>query len=141
MTTRRGFSALDLLADKVQFADGVRYMNEGNVLDIETSPAPTSFGNHTTGFFAWEGETAYGRVARGAPDNILLSARRQGLGTASLDSRVMYVTFFDGSTRPVSLTTAKSRPDWWAPTGSEWVGTDGIAPELDGLVKPGDLLP
>lgn len=128
-------------ANKVQFADGTRYLNANNVLDIETAPAPSTFGNHTSGFFASEGEISYGRNALGTPNNIALSARRPGLGNAGVDARVMYVTFFDGSTRPVSLTTAKSRPDWWAPTGSEWVSTAGIAPELDGLVQPGDLLP
>ncbi len=127
-------------ANKVQFADGSRYLSNG-LLDIRVDPAPQAFGNHLSGFFGWEGETSYGRQFLGGPGNIELSARRAGLGGNSLDRRVMYVTFFDGSTRPVSLTAAKSRIDWWAPTGSEWVSTAGLAPELDGLVQPGDLLP
>ncbi len=128
-------------ANKVQFADGTRYLNPDNRLDINIDPAPMSFGNHTSAFFPVEIGTAYGRSAFNSPGNIVNSVRRPGLGNAGLDSRVMYVTFFDGSTRPVSLTTAKSRPDWWAPTGSEWVDVSGIAPELDGLVQPGDILP
>lgn len=127
-------------ANKVQFADGTRFLEDG-LLDIDTDPAPVGFGNHLSGFFGWEGEISYGRQSRSGPGNIRLSARRAGFRDTSLEGWVMYVTFFDGSTRPVTLTTAKSRIDWWAPTGSEWVSTGNIAPELDGLVQPGDLIP
>ncbi|MEL6796600.1 MAG: hypothetical protein AAFO89_07215 [Planctomycetota bacterium] len=128
-------------ANKVQFADGTRYLESNGLLDITVNPSPSPFGNHVSGFFGWEGSVAYGRMGPGSPDNIRLSARRAGLRDTSLGGRIMYVTFFDGSTRPVTLSTAKSRIDWWAPTGSEWVSTDNIAPELDGLVQPGDLIP
>jgi len=66
----------------------------------------------------------YGRTRPG----IFASARRNGL-SGNVDDRVLYISFFDGSARPVSVTNAKARPDWWAPTGSEWVSLGGIAPE------------
>lgn len=128
-------------ANKAQFADGTRYLEADNSLDINVNPTPTFLGNHVSAFFGWEGGTAYGRQGPGSPRNIELSARRQGLADRTVNGRVMYVTFFDGSTRPVTLSTAKSRVDWWAPTGSEWVDVSNIAPELDGMVQPGDLLP
>ncbi|MEO1583444.1 MAG: hypothetical protein AAFR96_02595 [Planctomycetota bacterium] len=129
-------------AEKVQFADGTRYL-QGNLLDIEVNPASNGFGNHTSGFLPWEGETSYGRSFNFSPnqENVRLSVRRPGIRSDAIEDRVLYVSFFDGSTRPVSLSTAKSRPDWWAPTGSEWVSVGAIAPELEGLVQPGDLLP
>ena len=128
------------LENKAMFADGARFANGNGVVDYDIAPAGSLFGGFLSGFFPSESETSYGRAAQGSPQNILLSARRPGLD-GTLGSRGMYITFFDGSTRGVSLSQAKARPEWWAPTGSEWVSFTGIAPEAIGSFEVGDLLP
>lgn len=123
-------------SQKVMFADGTRYVDLGNLIDIDLNPTPDGLGNFTSGFFASEIVTAYGRERPG----ITYSARRQGLGQ-DVNSRVLFVTFYDGSTRTSTVAQAKARPDWWAPTGSEWVSLDGVAPEARDQYEVGDLLP
>ncbi|GAB5496603.1 MAG: hypothetical protein Phyf2KO_16830 [Phycisphaerales bacterium] len=124
------------LSEKVMFADGTRYVEFSGVVDIESTATPGVFGNFVSGFFASEFETAYGRDRPG----IFASARRQGLGN-SVDNRVLYISFYDGSTRTSTVTNAKARPDWWAPTGSEWQSLDNVAPEAASQYDVGDLLP
>ena len=123
-------------SQKVMFADGTRYVDFDSSTDIDLDPTPGLFGNFVTGFFASDDETAYGRNRAG----ITFSARRQGLGQG-VDSRVLFITFYDGSTRSSTVAQAKARPDWWAPTGSEWISFDGIAPEASAQYQVGDLLP
>lgn len=123
-------------AQKVMFADGTRYVDFSDLIDIDTDPTPFLFGNFVSGFFAYEGETSYGRQRPGLP----YSARRQGLGQG-LDRRVLFMTFFDGSTRTSTVAQAKARPDWWAPSGSEWVSFDNIAPEASAGYEIGETLP
>ncbi len=124
------------LSEKVLFADGTRYVDFSGVVDIETTATPVFLGNFVSGFFASDFDTAYGRDRPG----IFASARRQGLGKG-VDNRVLYISFFDGSTRASSVTNAKARPDWWAPTGSEWRSFDSIAPEAANQYVIGDQLP
>ncbi len=123
-------------SQKVMFADGTRYVDFDHTIDIQLEPTRALLGNFITAFFAYEEETAYGRNRPG----IGYSARRQGLGQG-VDSRVLFITFYDGSTRSATVTQAKARPDWWAPTGSEWVNMNGIAPEASAQYQVGDLLP
>ena len=123
-------------SQKVIFADGTRFVESNGLTDIDIAPTPAVFGSFVSGFFANESETSYGRTRPG----IFASARRAGL-SGNVDDRVLYISFFDGSARPVSVTNAKARPDWWAPTGSEWVSLDGIAPEASTQYDVGDLLP
>ena len=125
-----------LFGGATPFADGTRYINDSGFTDLEINPTPGLFGNFVSGFFAWEGEVSYGRTRPG----ILASARRAGL-SGNIDDRVLYVSFFDGSVQPVSVTNAKARPDWWAPSGSEWVSMDGVAAEASSQYEVGDLLP
>lgn len=124
------------LSEKVMFADGTRYVDFDGLTDIDVSATPGVFGNFVSGFFASEFETSYGRDRPG----IFASARRQGF-REGVDNRVLYISFYDGSTRPSTVTHAKARPDWWAPTGSEWVSLDAIAPEAAAQYDVGDLLP
>ena len=123
-------------SQKVMFADGTRYINDSGLTDLEINPTPGLFGNFVSGFFAWEGEVSYGRTRPG----ILASARRSGL-SGNIDDRVLFISFFDGSVQPVSVTNAKARPDWWAPSGSEWMNMDGVADEASSQYEVGDLLP
>ncbi len=123
-------------SQKVMFADGTRYVDFSGSIDIDIDPTPSFSGNFLSSFFAYEGEVAYGRDWPGLP----FSARRQGLGQ-DLDSRVLFITFYDGSTRSTTVAQAKARPDWWAPTGSEWVSFNNIAPEASDGYEVGDLLP
>lgn len=123
-------------SQKVMFADGTRYVDFSGSIDIDIEPTPSLFGNFLSGFFASESEVAYGRDWPGLP----YSARRQGLGQ-DLDNRVLFITFYDGSTRSATVAQAKARPDWWAPTGSEWVSFNNIAPEASDGYEVGDLLP
>lgn len=124
------------LAQKVMFADGTRFVDASGIVDIDLDPTPTNLGNFTSGFFAFDGETSYGRTRPG----INFSARRQGLGQG-VDSRILFITYLDGSTRTSTVAQAKARPDWWAPTGSEWVSLENIAPEAAAQYEVGDLLP
>ncbi len=124
------------LDQKVMFADGTRYVDFSGQIDIELHPTPLLFGNFHSGFFANEGEVAYGREWPGLP----YSARRQGLGQ-DLDSRTLFITFYDGSTRTATVAQAKARPDWWAPTGSEWVSFQNAAPDATAGYQIGDQLP
>jgi type II secretory pathway pseudopilin PulG len=124
------------LSQKVMFADGTRYVALSGITDIELNPTPGVFGNFVSGFFGSEFENSYGRNRPG----IYASARRGGLSN-DVDDRVLFVSFFDGSTRPVSVTNAKARPDWWAPSGSEWVSLDSVAAEASAQYEVGDLLP
>ncbi|MEM8758137.1 MAG: hypothetical protein AAGF47_10195 [Planctomycetota bacterium] len=127
------------LADKALLADGSRFLEpDTGIVDIQVDPAPRLLGNFTHGFLSAETESSYGRL-RGDGSNVRLSARR--IGGKTLGDAVMYVTFFDGSTRAVRVGDAKARPDWWAPTGSEWVGLQDIAPEAASQYEVGDRLP
>lgn len=123
-------------SQKVMFADGTRFVESNGLTDIDIDPTPGLFGNFVSGFFALESETSYGRTRPG----ILASARRPGF-SGNVDDRVLFISFYDGSARPVSVTNAKARPDWWAPTGSEWVSLDGVAAEASDQYEVGDLLP
>lgn len=119
-------------SQKAMFADGTRYV-VGDTIDIEIDPTAGVFGNFASGFFASEIESSYGRLR----DGVAYSARRPGLR----GDRFLYITYFDGSTRASSLTEAKSRPDWWAPSGSVWTSMENAAPEADALYDVGDVLP
>ena len=124
------------LSEKVMFADGTRYVGLNGLTDFDINPTPGAIGNFVSAFFASEHSIAYGRTRPG----ILASARRPGF-SGNVDDRVLFISFYDGSARPVSVTNAKARPDWWAPTGSEWVSFDGVAAEASDQYEVGDLLP
>lgn len=126
-----------VLSAKVMFADGTRFLGEGNVLDHDIGDGVGSQGFSpfaSTGPIL-ESSVAYGRSAFGSPDNLGLSFRKQ-------NGDALFASMFDGSLRVFTRQQAWTDPTPWYPTGSTWTGNGATAESIDWVDQnlPGGVL-
>lgn len=110
-------------SSKIMFADGTRYWEDSEGLDIDSATNPiastsTGFGSFTSSSPIFDGSTAYGRNFGGASDtlnNQLLSYRH---------AESFNVARFDTSVNTMSQAESYIDPNPWYPTGTLWVEGD-----------------
>lgn len=126
-----------VLSGKVMFADGTRFLSEGNILDHDMSDGvgslPVSPFTSTGPIF--ESSVAYGRSDFGSPDNLDLSFRKK-------NGDAIFASMFDGSLRVFTRQQAWTDPTPWYPTGSVWTGSGATSESAQWVKKnlPGGVL-
>lgn len=117
-------------SSKIMFADGTRYWEDAEGLDIDSATNPilttsTGFGSFTTSSPIFDGSTAYGRSFGSASEtqnNQLLSYRHD---------EAFNVARFDTSVNTMSQAESYIDPNPWYPTGTRWVDGDSTQESID----------
>jgi prepilin-type N-terminal cleavage/methylation domain-containing protein len=144
-------------ADKIAAADGTRYVDENQILDLDVRPDPDVYGSFSSSGAWWSGSTAYGvksgpnwsgggvgTASRSGGRNLPLTYRHGAFGgsmdgTCRGNKGMINAMFFDGSVRRLNDRQSRN-PVFWYPRGSK-VTYGG---ELDGMtddLQQGDFIP
>ncbi len=125
------------LSNKVMFADGTRFFNQG-VLELDVEVFNPRFSEDTSNGPVFDRSVAYGQGSPYAPDgeNLDLSYRKRG-------GAGMYATMFDGSLRYFSREESWTDPTPWYPSGSVWTGNGATAESSAWVAEnlPGGVIP
>lgn len=123
-------------SSKVMFADGTRYWEDSEGLDIDSATNPILGGDGTSGFGSFtssspifDASTAYGRSFGNASEtqnNQLLSYRHD---------EAFNVARFDTSVNTMNQAESYIDPNPWYPTGTRWVDGDATQEAIDFMEK------
>lgn len=118
------------LSNKVMFADGTRFWEDGSGLDFSAEAITSISVDESDASPIFHRSIAYGRANGLSPSqmNIELSYRKQG-------GAGMYVTMFDGSLRYMTREESWTDPTPWYPSGSVWQNSENATPESQAWVK------
>jgi prepilin-type N-terminal cleavage/methylation domain-containing protein/prepilin-type processing-associated H-X9-DG protein len=103
-------------SNKVFAADGTRYLDVGNSLDFDITPAAATFSSFCDSGPIYDGSTAYGKTGPGAPDNLKLTYRHPG--------KTIDVAYYDGHASKMKQIESWKYAAPWYPGGSVFNGTN-----------------